>query len=166
MIIEFGRAVKSGKVVGIHYVLKNGAGEEIDRSEPNQPLEYLHGAGQIVPGLEKALEGMQVGEKKNVKVNPAEGYGEVMPELRGEVSRSHFPKDMPIEVGTIFRAQLPEGPTDLRIHAVIGDKVTVDANHPLAGETLHFDVEIASIRNATEEEQSHGHAHGPDGHHH
>lgn len=166
MVIEIGSVIQNGKVVSLNYVLTNGQGQELDRSQSGQPFVYLHGASQIVPGLEAGLQGLRTGEKKKVVVAPAEGYGEIDPNLRAQVARSNFPPDVTVTAGMMFQANLGGVPTDLRIHAVEGDTVTVDANHPLAGETLHFDIEVVSIRAATSEEMTHGHAHGADGHHH
>jgi FKBP-type peptidyl-prolyl cis-trans isomerase SlyD len=159
-------SVSRGKVVQMNYILRNKAGDVLDRSEEGEAFDYLHGADQIVPGLEKALEGLKIGDKKKVTVQPSEGYGEMIPQLQAELQRSAFPKDMPIEVGIEFRANLEDGPAVLRIVEVNGDLVKVDGNHPLAGETLEFDIEIVGLRDATKDEMEHGHAHGPDGHHH
>jgi len=158
--------ITTGTVVSMNYRLTNSKGEEIDQNPKGKPFEYLHGASQIVPGLEVALEGLNAGQKKTVVVSPAEGYGDVNPELIAQVSRSQFPQEMTLEIGMQFRAQLEHGPMVLRVEGINGDEVTVNGNHPLAGETLNFDVEIVSIREASEEEVAHGHAHGPDGHHH
>lgn len=158
--------ISKGKVVQFNYVLRNSKGEEVDRSEKGEAFEYLHGASQIVAGLERGIEGLTSGDKKMVTVPPAEAYGEVNPQLKAEIDRSAFPKDMPIEPGVQFRADLEGGPMILRIESVNGDKVMVDGNHPLAGETLHFEVEIVSVRDATKEELAHGHVHGPNGHAH
>lgn len=158
--------ISTGKVIGFQYVLTNAKGEEIDRSTEENPFEYLHGKNQIVPGLERELEGRKIGDKLKVVVKPADGYGDLNPELRIEVDRSAFPKDSPLSVGMQFQADSPEGPVVFTVKELNGDKVTVDGNHPLAGVTLHFDVEVTSVRDATAEELAHGHAHGPDGHHH
>jgi FKBP-type peptidyl-prolyl cis-trans isomerase SlyD len=156
--------INKSKVVQMNYVLRDSEGSELDRSPPGEPFEYLQGADQIVPGLERELQGLKKGDKKKVIVQPKEGYGEVDPNLRAELNRSVFPKEMPIEIGIEFRAQLEQGPTILRIEQVNGDTITVDGNHPLAGKTLEFDVEIVNVRSATSEELEHGHAHGPGGH--
>lgn len=166
MMIFGQNKVASGKVVKLGYILTNNRGEELDRSSEDRPFEYLHGQGQIVIGLERELEGLGLGDKKKVVVAAKDGYGEVDPNLRGPVPKEHFPKDMPLEVGIQFRAELGQGPVMLRIAVIEGDSVVVDANHPLAGETLNFDVEVLAIRDATKEEMSHGHVHGPNGHHH
>lgn len=160
--------IKSGKVVDLKYTLTSTEGEVLDQSDAANPFTYLHGADQIVPGLENALEGCKVGDKKKVTVAPAEGYGEKNPNLKLAVSRGQFPPGMEVEVGMQFEAN---GGADgegmvFTVEAIEGDKIHIDGNHPLAGETLNFDVEVLSVRDATEEELEHGHAHGPDGHHH
>jgi FKBP-type peptidyl-prolyl cis-trans isomerase SlyD len=158
--------IKEGQVVELSYVLKNDKGEELDRADSKQPLAYLHGYGQIVPGLEEALEGLKVGEKKSVTVEPKEAYGEINPDLRMKIEKSHFPAGANIEPGMQFVAEVGEGHIPFTVHKVEHEHVLVDGNHPLAGETLHFEVEVISTRQATKEELEHGHAHGPDGHHH
>jgi FKBP-type peptidyl-prolyl cis-trans isomerase SlyD len=159
--------IKNGKVVDLAYSLKNAEGEVLDKADQADPFTYLHGASQIVPGLESALEGLKVGDKKDVTVSPADGYGEINPELKLTVKRDQFPKDAQIEEGMQFETQTPDGQGIVfTIEAIEGDQVSIDGNHPLAGQSLHFAVEVLSMRDATEEEVSHGHAHGPDGHHH
>ena len=153
--------IKEKSVVGINYVLKNPKGEELDKSEPGQPLTYLQGAQQIVAGLEKALDGLSVGDKKEVAVSPEEGYGELDPRLRVKTQRSFFPEGVELEIGMEFTADTGEGNhQSFTIKGFDGDDVQIDGNHPLAGETLHFSVEVESIREATKEELKHGHAHG------
>ena len=159
--------IKKNSVVRLIYCLKNSTGIELDRADKNQPFAYLHGVGQMVPGLEKELEGLTVGDKKDVTVLPAEGYGEFNPQVKIEVDRANFPKDADIQPGMQFEGQGDAGTkTVFTVKAVVGDKIQVDGNHPLAGETLHFSVEVAGVRDATEEELSHGHAHGEGGAHH
>jgi FKBP-type peptidyl-prolyl cis-trans isomerase SlyD len=157
--------VADQKVVSIDYTLTNNAGEVIDSSKGREPLAYLHGAGNIIPGLEKALEGKQSGDSVQAKIPPEEGYGVKDPQLVQAVPRDRFPaKD--ISVGMQFQAQ---GGGQTRVVTVVGvdpDNVTIDANHPLAGETLNFDVKVVEVRDATPEELSHGHVHGAGGHHH
>ena len=153
-------------VVSLDYSLHLGDGEVVDTSSGGEPLTYLHGSGQIIPGLEKALAGLDVGEAKQLVVAPAEGYGERDPDNVQQITRDHF-GDRELKKGDEFVAiddQHNEIP--VRIEEVVGDKVTVDFNHPLAGKTLHFSVTIKEVREATAEELSHGHAHGGDGHHH
>ena len=151
--------VSENKVVSIHYTLKNDAGEVIDSSEGREPLSYLHGAGNIIPGLEKALEGKDVGEHVDVSIAPEEAYGERNDALVQAVPRSAFEGVDEIQPGMQFQAQTPAGMQILTVVKVEGDEVVVDGNHPLAGETLHFSVDIADVREATEEEKSHGHVH-------
>lgn len=156
-----------GKVVELVYTLKNAGGEVLDHSTNESPFSYIHGMGQIVPGLETALSGLRVGETKLVEVSPEEGYGPVNPALRLHVNRSQFPPDVELKLGMQFQTQTPEGYTLVfRICGLEEDQVQIDGNHPLAGEALHFDVSVLSVRAATAEEMDHGHVHGPGGHHH
>jgi FKBP-type peptidyl-prolyl cis-trans isomerase SlyD len=156
--------IKDGCVVSMTYQLTNKAGEELDRADKGDPFSYLHGHGQIVPGLEKALAGMLVGSTKQVTVPPAEGYGDVEPGLRTKASKKQFPADAKLEVGMRFAADDGGGhPVVFMITEIKGDEISLDGNHPLAGETLHFHVEIMAIREATPEELAHGHAHGAHG---
>ena len=155
--------IQKNAVVSLSYCLKNSDGEELDRADKEKPFAYLHGAGQMVPGLEKALEGLKIGEKREVTVPPSEGYGGVIPSLKLQVERTNFPKDANIQPGMQFEAQEGEKRIIFTVHAVEGDTISIDGNHPLAGETLHFDVEITGIREATQEELIHGHAHGEGG---
>ena len=158
--------VKKDSVVSLSYTLTNADGQELDKSSPGKPFAYLHGRKQIVPGLENALEGMVIGDKKEITVSPDEGYGVFEPNLKMDLERSNFPKDVDIQAGMQFSADVNG---DNRIFTVTGlenDKVQVDGNHPLAGQTLHFDVEVVEIRDATKEELEHGHSHGPGGHNH
>jgi FKBP-type peptidyl-prolyl cis-trans isomerase SlyD len=153
-------------VISVDYSLHLGNGQVVDSSKGGEPLVYLHGSGQIIPGLEKALDGMESGESKELTVAPPDGYGERDPENVQEITRDHF-GDRELKQGDEFVAiddQHNEIP--VRVEKVDGDKVTVDFNHPLAGKTLHFAVTVKDVRAATPEELSHGHAHGGDGHHH
>lgn len=154
-------------VVSLEYSLHLGDGAVVDSSaEAGEPLRYLHGQSAIIPGLEKQLEGMDVGESKQVVVQAKDAYGEVDPDNVQQVGKDHF-GDKPIKEGDEFVAiddhhnEIP-----VVIRKIEGDKVTVDFNHPLAGKTLHFSVTVKDVRAATAEELSHGHAHGGDGHHH
>ncbi len=159
--------IEKGRVVDIDYSLHLGDGQVVDRSEPNEPLTYLHGQGDIVPGLETALEGAQVGDRKQVVVSPANGYGNHDPRGIQRVPREAFPQGFQPEVGMQLSAQGPDGDEVMFvIQRVEPDAVTIDLNHPLAGKTLHFDVMVREVRDATPEELEHGHAHGPDGHEH
>ncbi len=158
--------IADNKIVLIHYTLKNLDDEVMDSSEGAEPLAYLHGTGNIVPGLEKELHGKQAGDKINVEVSPEEGYGEINPELIQEVDRAAFEGVDNIEVGMRFMAQTAWGQQPVVVTAITDETVIVDGNHPLADQTLKFDVEVVEVRDATEEELSHGHAHGEGGHHH
>ncbi len=154
------------KVVTLDYILKDDAGTVIDQSQNGQ-FVYLHGAFNIVPGLEKALDGKTSGDQVSVSVSPEDGYGERDDARSQVVEREMFDTPDEIEVGRQFHAQSPDGETlVITVTAVEGDKITIDGNHPLAGVTLNFDVTIVDVREATEEEISHGHVHGPDDHHH
>ncbi|RMG99053.1 MAG: peptidylprolyl isomerase [Chloroflexi bacterium] len=153
--------VADDMVVGIDYTLRLDDGQVIDSSEGREPLEYLQGHGQIISGLERELYGMKVGDSRQVVVNPADGYGEVDPMQVQLVPLEIFPEDMTLTPG--MGLQLRDGRTGELLQAFVvevrDDGVVLDFNHPLAGQTLHFDVKIASLRKATDEELAHGHAH-------
>ncbi len=151
--------VSENKVVSFHYTLKNDAGEVLDSSKGRDPLTYLHGAGNIIPGLEKALEGKDAGDHVDVSIAPEEAYGNRNDALVQSVPRSAFEGVDEILPGMQFQAQTPNGMQILTVMKVEDDVVVVDGNHPLAGETLHFSVDITDVREATEEELAHGHAH-------
>lgn len=152
--------------VSLDYTLHLGDGVIIDRSEPGEPLVYLHGQGQIVPGLERELAGLAKGDQKRVTVSPAEGYGERVEGRVQVVPMSAFGGEQ-VSAGDEFMAMGPDGmPIPVKVASVAGDQVTVDLNHPLAGATLHFSIEVADVRTATAEELEHGHVHGEGGHHH
>ncbi len=153
-------------VVSIHYTLTNAEGNVLDSSEGQDPLAYLHGASNIIPGLENALVGKSVGDSLKVTVEPEEGYGPVRDELVQDVDRSAFSGIESIEIGMQFMAQTPWGEQPVTVVKVEGDNITLDGNHPLAGQTLTFDVEVVEVRAATDEEVEHAHAHGAGGHHH
>lgn len=159
--------VTKHKVVAIDYTLKDDGGDVIDSSEGVEPLHYLHGEGNIVPGLECVLEGKSVGDQLNVTVSPSDGYGERHEELRQTVDRNTFADVDDLATGMQFRVQTEDEQFLVVTVVEVGDdKVVIDGNHELAGVTLHFDVTIRDIRDATSEEISHGHAHGPGGHQH
>lgn len=158
--------VANDMVVSIHYTLTNAAGEVLDSSDGGEPLTYLHGSGNIIPGLESALEGQEAGSNLKVEVSPEQGYGSVQDALIQEVPRKAFGDVQDIQEGMRFQAETDQGPVPVVITKVSDDTVTVDGNHPLAGQVLFFDVSISEIRAATEDELSHGHAHGPGGHQH
>lgn len=158
--------IEDKKIVAINYTLTTDDGEVLDQSDDGS-FAYLHGADNIIQGLESALTGKTVGDKLNVKVQPAEGYGERNDEMVQVVGREMFESDAELEVGTQFHAEGPDGtPIMITIAAIEGDDITIDGNHPLAGVNLNFDVSIVDVRDASEEEIQHGHVHGPDGHHH
>ena len=154
-------------VVSIHYKLTDDKGEEIDSSAGQDPLSYLHGAGNIIQGLEDALTDHVVGDHLEVKLQPAEGYGEFDAELIQSVPRSSFVGIEELAPGMQFQTEDEEGETMLvTVQEVSEEEVTVNGNHPLAGVVLNFDVTVTDIRAATEEELDHGHAHGAGGHEH
>lgn len=142
-----------------HYTLKNDGGEILDTSEGEAPMAYLHGEHNIVEGLENAMEGKEAGDKFEVTVEPAEAYGEYDESLVQPIPREQF-GDHPVEVGNQFHADTAIGPRIVTVIAVHDDQVVIDANHSLAGENLHFKVEIVEVREATREELDHGHVHG------
>src|SRR5882757_2857884 len=144
--------IAQDSVVSIHYTLKNDAGEVLDSSDGTEPLVYLHGNGNLVPGLEEALAGKQRGEHVAVRVAPENAYGERDLSLIQEVPRSAFRDIQAIEVGMQFQAESNHGPRTVTVVQLSDTTVTVDGNHPLAGENLNFTVEIADVRAATEEE--------------
>lgn len=146
-------------VVSINYTLTNDAGEVMDTSEGREPLTYLHGANNLIPGLEKEMEGKTEGQNFKVSIPPAEAYGESNPELVQTLSKEMFKGVDKVEPGMGFTAQGPQGEQHIVVTAVDGDQVTVDANHPMAGKTLHFAVEIVNVRDASAEEIEHGHVH-------
>ena len=147
-------------VVSMHYKLTDNDGTVIDSSEGAEPLTYLHGAGNIIPGLENALVGKVKGDALQVSVEPADAYGEIIPELIQTVEKAVFQDADTVEVGMMFEAEGPDGQAQrIIVKDVDGDQVTIDANHPLAGLALNFDVEIVDVRAATEEEADHGHVH-------
>jgi len=163
---EMAMTITQDKVVLIDYTLKNAEGEVLDSSEGQEPLAYLHGAENIVLGLERELTGKKVGDSLSVIVSPEDGYGVRNDDLLGAVPREMFESDMDIEVGMTFQAETDQGIQTVSVVALNDEEVTVDGNHPLAGETLHFDVTVCEIRDASAEELEHGHVHGEGGHHH
>ncbi|WP_434353166.1 peptidylprolyl isomerase [Psychrobacter sp. HD31] len=145
------------------YTLKDDEGNVIDQSPEGQPLAYLHGHGNIIPGLEKQLEGKSAGETLVATVTPEEAYGEYQEQAVQQVPRENFQGVDNIEVGMQFQSEAGGQTMLVTVTEVTDEMVTVDANHPLAGKTLHFDVEITEVRAATEDEISHGHIHGVGG---
>lgn len=154
--------ITKNKVAAIHYTLRDNEGEIIDSSEGREPLHYLHGAGNLIAGMEEGLEGKVKGDKLNLKISPEKGYGEKDASLVQEVPRSAFGGQ---EVKTGMRFSTNQGGV-VTVTKVGLENITVDANHPLAGVELNFAVEVVDVRNASAEEISHGHVHGPGGHHH
>jgi len=144
--------VEEGAVVSLIYKVKDEDGQVIDDNREASPLEYLHGHGNIISGLEGALDGVEKGERLEVTVEPEEAYGQPNPEAVFGMPRDRFPDDMDVEAGMQFAAETPEGPATLTVVEVGEEEVTVDANHPLAGKKLSFEVEVAGVRTATEGE--------------
>lgn len=153
------------KVVTFHYELRNAAGELIEKSD-GEPMAYLHGASNIIPGLEKALEGHAPGDTVEVTVPPEEGYGLRQPNAIQRISAKYLKHAGKLRPGMQVSVNTDQGPRMVTVVKVGLKTVDVDGNHPLAGETLSFRVEIVDVRDATDEEKAHGHAHGPGGHHH
>lgn len=148
------------------YTLTDAEGNVLDSSKGGEPLAYLHGAGNIIPGLEKALEGKGAGDSLKVTVPAAEAYGERDEQALEVIQRQQIQMDEEVQVGMQLHAHGPHGAQILTVIDVDGDEITLDANHPLAGVDLTFDVTIVSVRDATVEELAHGHVHGEGGHHH
>lgn len=158
--------VGENKVVSLNYTLKNSEGLLIDTSEGREPLVYLHGVGGLIPGLESELQGKAAGTKMNVVIEPKDAYGTRQEELMHVVPKDGFQGDEEMAEGMQVQLETENGPAVATIAKIDGEEVTLDLNHPLADMTLHFDVSIEEVREATSEELSHGHAHGPGGHKH
>jgi FKBP-type peptidyl-prolyl cis-trans isomerase SlyD len=159
-------SIQKDSVVTLHYTLKDDAGEVIDSSDGGEPLAYLHGHGNLVVGLERELTGKVAGDKLSVKVTPQDGYGERDAAMVQRLPRRQLKGIAKLYVGMKLHAQTQEGPREVTVTQVLGDTVTIDANHPLAGKNLNFDIEITDVRDASSEELEHGHVHGDHGHHH
>jgi len=151
--------IEKNKIVLIDYTLTDNDGVVIDTSQGREPLKYLHGTGALISGLEKELEGKEVGAKLDIAVKPEDGYGLRNEALLQKVPTEHFPTEPAIQVGMQFQADGPQGPILVTIIDLNDTEVTVDGNHPLAGATLNFKVEVKEIKEPTEEELSHGHSH-------
>lgn len=158
--------ISKHKVATIDYTLTDKSSTVIDSSDGGEPLSYIHGIGNIIPGLEAALAGKNPGDTLKVSIPPADAYGERDPSLTQTVSRDRFESAEDIRVGMQFQAESEAGPMVVTVVDITDENVVVDGNHPLAGMTLNFDVKVLDVRDATEEELNHGHVHGPGGHHH
>ena len=157
--------VADNTAVSIHYTLTNDDGEVLDSSIGDEALVYLHGGGNIISGLEKALHGKATGDKFNVRIPAEDAYGELMDEMVQVISREMFEGIDNIEVGMQFHADVSSGTGVVTVVNIDGDDITIDGNHPLAGLALTFDVEVIEVRAATQEEMAHGHIHGAGCHH-
>lgn len=154
------------KVAVLNFTLKDKEGEIIDETNDGT-FTYLHGANNIIPGLENALEGKQAGDKTSVVIEPKDAYGERHLENIQRVPLDMFPDDVEIKEGMQFESESSEGePLIVTVTAIDAGEVVVDGNHPMAGVELHFDVEVIEVRDATAQELEHGHVHGPHGHDH
>lgn len=158
--------VEQNKVVSLNYTLKNSEGLLIDTSEGREPLVYLHGVGGLIPGLESELEGLEANAKVDVVIKPEDAYGTRRDDLMHVVSKDGFQGDEEMQVGMQVQLDTENGPMVAMIAKIEDKEVTLDLNHPLADMTLHFNVEVLDVREATADEISHGHAHGPGGHNH
>jgi FKBP-type peptidyl-prolyl cis-trans isomerase SlyD len=163
--------IQKDSAVRIHYHLTDSEGTVIDSSKGAEPLAYLHGHGNLVPGVEAALVGQEAGAKLDVVVPPEEGYGVPDPDLDLLIPMDMFPEEAHAELteGAMFQAPHPKDESSVAVFTVVGvddGKVKCTANHQLAGVTLHFNLEVVEVREATAEELAHGHIHGPGGHHH
>lgn len=158
--------IKKDKVVAIHYTLKDDKGTVLDSSEGKSPLPFIHGIGQLIPGLEKELIGKEAGQKMEVTVAPADAYGEYRDDMVFNVGKDGFRGEEELQIGMQVEVELEQGKSIAVVTEIENEDVTLDLNHPLSGQTLHFDVEITEVREASEEELSHGHVHGAGGHQH
>ncbi len=158
--------VAENTVVVIDYTLTNNEGQVIDSSEGAGPLAYLHGAGNIIPGLEDALLGKEAGDEVKASIEPANAYGERHEALKQEVPAELFSGVEKVEVGMQFQSETDQGPVLVTVTEVGNETITVDGNHPLAGVHLNFDVNIREVREPSAEELEHGHVHGEGGHQH
>jgi len=153
------KKVDDGQVVSMHYTLHVN-GQVLDSSDGGDPLQFIQGMGHIIPGLEHELYEMKIGDSKKVVVAAKDGYGEIDTEAFMDVPRDSFPTDVPLEIGTELELRdQSDHPVYARIETISDDNVRLNMNHPLAGKELHFDVKIADLRPATDEEVSHGHVH-------
>lgn len=158
--------VDDNKVVSFHFTLTDDQGDTIESTRSEAPLAYLHGQGNLIPGLEKALSGKTVGDTFDLTLAPIDAYGERDPGLVQRLGRDEFPPEGELAIGTEYEVRDGDGWRVVTITEIVDQEVTVDGNHPLAGETITFAIEVVDIRDATEEELTHGHVHGAEGHHH
>ncbi len=158
-------SLTKNQVASVAYTLKNSEGQVIDKASKDSPMSFIHGVGGMIPGFEKELEGKNIGDSFSLVIEPENAYGERNDELTQDVSREMFAgiPDEQLVAGAQFQAQTDAGVEIITIAAVNGDQIKIDANHPLAGETLYFEVEMLDIRDATEEELAHGHVHATGG---
>jgi FKBP-type peptidyl-prolyl cis-trans isomerase SlyD len=157
--------ITDNTAVTIHYTLTSSSGEQLDSSEGSEPMVYLHGMGNIIPGLEQSLSGRQAGDKFDVSIPPELAYGWTDANRVQVVSRDMF-EGMDIEIGMQFYAEVSDGQGVVTITAIDGNEITLDGNHPLAGQELNFSVEVVDVRAATADELAHGHVHGAGCNHH
>ena len=158
--------IKENSVVNIHYTLTNDAGEVLDSSSGKEPLMYMHGHNNLIPGLEDQLAGKKEGDKFNADVEAEDAYGLHHEEAIQQIPLSALANIPNLEVGMQLQASTDQGPVAVRVAEINDEHVVLDGNHPLAGQRLHFAVEVMSVRDATPSALEHGHAHGGDGHHH
>lgn len=157
--------IGNGSVVSMHYTLTDDDGNVLDSSAGREPLDYMQGVGNIIPGLEKQMEGKAIGDKFTAVITPEEGYGVRNDNLVQAIPMSNFQDAGQVQLGVQFQVQTQQGVRIATVTKIVDDSVTLDMNHPLADKTLHFDVEVMAIREATAEEKEHGHVHTP-GHSH
>ena len=158
--------ITHGMVVSMYYELTDENNDMLDATEGGELFTYLHGHGNVIPGLEKGLEGLAVGDKPHLIIHPAQGYGARDSQAEIEVPRSQFPDDADLAPGDRVAMEGDDGEMMFTVTELTDTGVKLDGNHPLAGMILHFDIEVVEIRPATEEEMEHGHAHSDDDHHH
>jgi FKBP-type peptidyl-prolyl cis-trans isomerase SlyD len=157
--------IERGRVVRMHYTLRDEGGATIESSGGSEPLSYLHGYGHLIPGLEKALDGSMAGLRTTVTVAPRDAYGEIDPQAVIRAPVEDFPEGLELAPGVEVQADTPDGPITFTVVAVEANEAVLDANHPLAGKTLTFDVDVLDVREASAQELAHGHVHGAGGAH-
>lgn len=158
--------IESGSVVSFHYTLRGEAGVELESSRGDEPSVYLHGANNVIKGLEAAMAGRAAGDVFSATIQPADAYGKVVPDQTRRVPVKHLVFRGKLRPGAVVQLNTSEGMRTVTVVKAGRHSADIDTNHPLAGQALTFDVEIVDVRVATAEERSHGHAHGPGGHHH